>query len=88
MELNDKLQRESSMLQNLIDADEEDKKSTSRDYFAQKNAGSTKDTAFEGMKTESLADVSSLILKKAKKSWFSGLMPGSEFLGVIRDIRM
>jgi hypothetical protein len=40
------------------------------------------------MKTESLADVSSMILKKAKKSWFSGLMPGSEFLGVTKDIRL
>ena len=34
-----------------------------------------KDTAFEDMKTESLADVSTKIISKANKSWFKGLMP-------------
>ena len=69
------------MLQNLIDADEEDKKATDSDYFAKRKANS-KETAFEDMKAESVQDISSLILKKAKKNWFHGLMPGSELLGV------
>lgn len=81
MEENDKFQREQSMLQNLIDADEEDKKHMNNDYFAMRQA-TAKETAFADMKSDQQTDISSLILKKAKKNWFSGLMPGSELLGV------
>ena len=79
MELNDKLQREQALLSTLMAADEEDKKSTNNDYFAKTR--SMRDTAFDDMKSENVSDVSSMILKKAKKSWFKGLMPGSEFVG-------
>jgi hypothetical protein len=79
MEMDDKLQREASMLENLIAADEEDKKSVNNDYFA-KTSAQRKDTAFEDMKNgDNISDVSSLIIKKANKSWFKGLMPGSMF---------
>jgi len=74
MELDDKLKREQELLKKLEEADEEDKKSINTNYFEREHE-SSKETAFEDMKTESLADVSSMILKKAKKSFLSGLMP-------------
>jgi hypothetical protein len=63
MEIDDKLKREAEMLKNLIDADEEDQKSNETDYF--KKTRPMAETAFDDMKSENLADVSSVILKKA-----------------------
>ena len=37
------------------------------------------------MKSDNEGDVSSMILKKAHKNWFSGLMPGNEFMGTNLD---
>ena len=74
MELDDTLQREQKLLKKLEEADEEDKKSTSTNYF-ERTKGSARETAFDDMKGENLADVSTMILKKAKKSFFSGLLP-------------
>ena len=81
MELNDKMQREAQMLKKLVEADEEDKNTVNNDYFA-KTKSKVSDTAFDDMKSDNLADASSIILQKARKNWFSGMMPGAEFLGV------
>ena len=64
------------MLKKLEDADKEQEIEEKYDPYRQNLVKATqKDTAFEDMKTESLADVSSKIINKANKSWFKGLMP-------------
>lgn len=69
MEIDDKLKRESELLKSLIQADEEQSKETNNDYF-KKTSSKGGETAFDDMKNgDSLTDVSSLILKKAKKSF-------------------
>ena len=40
MELTDKMKREQELLQNLIQADEEDKKIQNKDYFAKTKSNS------------------------------------------------
>ena len=74
MELDDKLQREASLLKNLVDADEEDKKDTNNNYFEREKT-QQKETAFEEMKGDNIADVSTMILKKARKKLLTGLLP-------------
>ena len=74
MELEDKLKREAELLKKLEAADEEDKKAQSSNYF-ERTMSNQKETAFADMQNENLSDVSSMILKKAKKSFLSGLMP-------------
>ena len=77
MEIDDKLKKEAELLKNFIDADEEDTKAVENDYF-KKTSPHLADTAFDDMKSDNLSDVSSVILKKAKKSFFSGFMPSTE----------
>lgn len=77
MELDDKLQREQLLLKKLEDADAEDQKEnlSNKNYFERTKLAQQKETAFEDMKNENLSDVSSMIIKKAKKSFLQGFMP-------------
>ena len=78
MEIDDKLKREAELLQNFIAADEEDKKENENDYF-KKTRPLSNETAFDDMKSDNIADISTVILKRAKKSFYTGLMPSGDF---------
>lgn len=76
MELDDKLNREAMLLKNLVEADEEEKKEVknNNNYFDREKTN-TKETAWEDMKADSSVDVSTMILKKARKKLLTGLLP-------------